>query len=231
MERIQTVLVVEDDPDVADLIATVLRAHPYEVFIAASAAAAKLALQRGLPDLMVLDLNLPDSDGFELLAEFKQLSNTPVIICSGIPDQRHGTLRSLRLGADDFIGKPFNAAELEARVEAVLRRSAAGQARLDSRLPPDLLPGTALRVVPGRRCITCGDRDLALTPTEYAIALALIGRAGETVSHDDLARAVWGTATSRRDKALSSHIRSLRAKFGTAATLSAVPGFGYRLSP
>ena len=231
MERIQTVLVVEDDEDIADLIATVLQSHPYEVSIASSAASAKLALQRGLPDLMVLDLNLPDSDGFDLLMEFKQASDMPVIVCSGIPDQRRGTLQSLGLGADDFIGKPFDAAELEARVEAVLRRSPAGQARQRSDSSADPLECAALRVDPTHRRVTCGDRDVALTPTEYAILVALLGRAGQTVSHDELSHAVWGSQTSRRGKALSSHIRSLRAKCGSAVTVSAVPGFGYRLSP
>ena len=122
MERIQSVLVVEDDEEVADLIETVLQRHPYEVWLASSAGSAKLVLQSNVPDLMVLDLNLPDSQGFELLSEIKQTSDTPVIVCSGMSDQHQGTLRSLELGADDFIGKPFDAVELEARVEAVLRR-------------------------------------------------------------------------------------------------------------
>ena len=127
MERIQSVLVVEDDEEVADLIETVLQRHPYEVWLASSAGSAKLVLQSNVPDLMVLDLNLPDSQGFELLSEIKQTSDTPVIVCSGMSDQHQGTLRSLELGADDFIAKPFDAVELEARVEAVLRRAPSGQ--------------------------------------------------------------------------------------------------------
>ena len=137
----------------------------------------------------------------------------------------------MKIGADDFIGKPFDAAELEARVEAVLRRSPAGQARQQSSSSVDALECATLRVDPTHRRVTCGDRDVALTPTEYAILVALLGRAGQTVSHDELSHAVWGSQTSRRGKALSSHIRSLRAKCGSAVTLSAVPGFGYRLSP
>ncbi len=231
MERIHSVLVVEDDGDVADLVASVLREHPYDVDVALSAASARLALQGSLPDLVVLDLNLPDAQGFGLLAEIRQASDTPVIVCSGIPDQHHGTLRSLELGADDFIGKPFDTAELEARVEAVLRRSREDRSGQRRRSSADELSRALLHVDPTRRRVTCGDRDLALTPTEYAIVLALSNQAGQVVSHDDLAIVVWGSPTPRRNKALSSHIRSLRAKFGTAATLSAVPGFGYRLSP
>jgi len=218
----QTVLVVEDDGDVADLIATVLRAHPYEVRMASSAASAKLGLQRE-PDLIVLDLNLPDADGFALLSEVKQTSATPVIVCSGISDKHEGTLRSLELGADDFIGKPFDAAELEARVEAVLRRCPPG------RSAPDQRAQAVLQIDPRRRRVMSGDRELELTPTEYSIVLALTSQPGQVVSHEELANAVWGSQAARKDKALSSHVCSLRAKLGSAAILSAVPGFGYRL--
>jgi len=231
VERIQSVLVVEDDEDVADLIETVLQRHPYEVQLASSAVSAKLALQSNVPDLMVLDLNLPDSQGFELLSEIRQTSDTPVIVCSGMPDQHQGALRSLELGADDFVGKPFDAAELEARVEAVLRRARSRQSPQVRRSPADQLVCGALRVDPVRRRVTCADLDLTLTLTEYAIVLALTSRPGEIVSHDELAQLVWGSPVPRRDKALSSHIRSLRAKLGSLVTISAVPGFGYRLSP
>ena len=230
MERIQSVLVVEDDNEVADLIETVLQRHPYEVWLAPSAGSAKLVLESNVPDLMVLDLNLPDSQGFELLSEIKQTSDTPVIICSGMSDQHQGTLRSLELGADDFIGKPFDAAELEARVEAVLRRAPSGQSSQVKPARPDQFVCGTLRIDPTRRRVTCADLDLTLTLIEYAIVLALTSRPGEIVSHDELAQAVWGSPVPRRDKALSSHIRSLRAKLGTLATISAVPGFGYRLS-
>jgi DNA-binding response OmpR family regulator len=230
MERIQSVLVVEDDGEVADLIETVLQRHPYEVWLASSAGSAKLVLQSNVPDLMVLDLNLPDSQGFELLSEIKQTSDTPVIVCSGMSDQHQGTLRSLELGADDFIGKPFDAVELEARVEAVLRRAPSGQSSQVRPPPPDQLVCGTLRIDPVRRRVTCADLDLTLTLIEYAIVLALTGRPGEIVSHDELTQAAWGSPAPRRDKALSGHICSLRAKLGTLATISAVSGFGYRLS-
>lgn len=224
-------LVVEDDEPLLDLMASVLAAHPYELWLATTAADARRALRRGLPDLMIVDLGLPDGDGFALLSEARQTSDTPVIVCSGIADKHAGILRSLKLGADDFIGKPFDARELEARVEAVLRRSLQTRSSQNGVAQPERLASGALRIDRARRQVWWGDQALHLTSKEFLILVALIGRPGEIFSHQELAQVVWGAAAPRRDAALSSHVRGLRAKLGTAATIAAVPGFGYRFSP
>lgn len=122
-EEPRTILVVDDDPLVAVALVDTLRGSGYNPHVAESAAEAKLLLPLVRPDLIILDLGLPDGDGLLLCAELKEIVDVPIIVCSGTQQRPRDASLSLRLGADDFIGKPFEVHELRARVAAALRRA------------------------------------------------------------------------------------------------------------
>jgi DNA-binding response OmpR family regulator len=162
-----TILLVEDDSAVADMLVDRLGSKGYRVWRAESAAEAKAALEKAAPDLVILDLTLPDTSGLVFCADLQARPDIPIIICSGTPRKEDAVL-GLKLGADDFVAKPFSVDELEARVEAVLRRVAPRSAAAGS--PPPTRHQVGELVVDEERCrATLGGEKLPLTPTEYRL--------------------------------------------------------------
>ena len=233
MREAATIALVEDDPAVARTMADALDSSGYRVWHAANGSQARALLSRSKPDLIILDLMLPDVDGLVLCCGLKRIAPTPIVICSATPHKRE-TILGLKLGADDFIAKPFDINELEARIEAVLRRSrpkAASESPQAGRI--DHLQVGALQIDRAKKRAVVGAESLALTPTEYRLLSTLADRVDQVVTRQDLAQKVWGYEDASSGRTIDVHIRRLRAKLGTTArppVVTAVRGLGYKLS-
>jgi two-component system, OmpR family, phosphate regulon response regulator PhoB len=227
-----SILLAEDDPAVAAMLKDVLAFDGYDIWSAESGAEVEAILRDAVPDLVILDLMLPDINGLVLFFDIKARADVPIIICSGTRRKEDGVL-GLRLGAEDFIAKPFSPQELRARVEAVLRRTHVRPAALAG--GQDDCQQIGSLVVDRTRCrVTIGDVDARLTPTEYRLMSHLVTRADEVVTKKDLADAVWGAYDPDIGRTLDVHVRRLRAKLRTgpndAPLVETVRGFGYRLT-
>ncbi|MEW2636457.1 response regulator transcription factor [Streptomyces sp. NPDC048389] len=216
------ILLVEDDNRVADALMGALRRHGYEVRRAENAAD---ALAAPAADLVLLDLGLPDRDGIEVCRELRARSGVPVIAVTARGDEPD-RVRGLRSGADDYVVKPFGAAELLARIEAVLRRSVRQRAHEDRLVAVD-----GLEVDLGRRTVVVDGRSVTLARKEFEI-LALLARAGgAAVPRDRIVVEVWQTTYDGMSRTLDVHVATLRGKLGRAGALvQTVRGYGYRLS-
>ena len=230
-----SILVVEDDSATARFLVDALESTGYRVWHAADGQDARGQLQRARPDLILLDLVLPDIDGLVLCSLLKSLANVPIVICSASA-RRGDPVLALKLGADDFIRKPFELDDILARMEAVLRRAApAGFAAY----PAPGSPSTALRVgqlviEPARRKARLGGEALTLTPTEFRLLVVLASHADEILSREHLAMQVWGFADPSNGRTIDVHIRRLRTKLARASSpapaILSVRGMGYRLT-
>jgi two-component system response regulator MtrA len=229
-----TIVLVEDDPAVARTMADALDSSGYRVWHAGTGSEAKALLGRAKPDLIVLDLMLPDVDGLVLCSGLKHMTATPIVICSATPDKRDAVL-GLKLGADDFIAKPFDIYELEARLAAVLRRSQ--RTRAHEPAAPTVGNPTHvgnLTIDGPTRCAVIAGEPLRLTPTEYRLLSTLAERADHVVTRRDLALKAWGFEDPSSSRTIDVHLRRLRVKLSTAKApppvIVAVRGLGYKLS-
>jgi DNA-binding response OmpR family regulator len=224
------VLLVEDDPDATRLLTDILEGAGYRVTPAENAAEARVFMERSRPDLIILDLGLPDADGLVLCSRLKAVGDVPIIICSAAQDKRDRVL-GLKLGADDFISKPFDLDEFEARVEAVLRR--AGSVRHSETSAPDQLRVGELIIDRQRRKVTLGGQSISLTPTEFRLLSALASRPDDVLTREELAQLVWGTGDMSGSRTIDVHIQRLRSKLTSGASaplvINSVRGYGYRL--
>ena len=226
-----TILLVEDDAAIAFMLTDVLESTGYVVREAATGAAARALVEHLRPNLIILDLVLPDEDGLVLCSVLKTTANVPILVCSGTQRRRDAFL-SLKLGADDFIAKPFDVYDLLARVEVLLRRAALHQggepivARGPIRIG-QLLIDHALHQV------TLSGRVLQLTPTEYRLLTVLAARPDQVVPRDALAKLVWGDPDTGTSRTIDVHIGRLRVKLSQAGQLApqiiSVRGFGYKI--
>jgi len=227
-----TIMVIEDDPSVAQTLTDLLESSGYRVWLAETGADARLLVDQARPDLIILDLMLPDVDGLVLCSGLKQTVDVPIVICSATPQKRDAIL-ALKLGADDFIAKPFDIYELEARVEAVLRRTLQPRQRGTPAPAPEHIRVGELIIDRSRRRVTLGSESLQLTPTEYRLVSALASRPEEILSRDDLATLVWGYQDASNGRTIDVHIRRLRVKLASGPTrgpsIVAVRGFGYKM--
>jgi DNA-binding response OmpR family regulator len=227
-----SILVAEDDPVVAAMVKDLLELKGYTVWPAESGAEVEALLKDARPDLVILDLMLPDTNGLVLFFDIKARADVPVIICSGTKRKEDAVL-GLRLGAEDFIFKPFSPHELHARVEAVLRRTRVFHASGGS--PTTGFDAVGSLIIDRTRCrVTVGEREVLLTPTEYRLLCVVAGRPGEVVSKKELADAVWGYYDPDIGRTLEVHVRRLRTKLksasATSPSLETVRSFGYRLT-
>ncbi len=226
-----TILLVEDDAAVAYMLTDVLESTGYQVRVAPTGAAARAQVEQNKPDLIVLDLVLPDEDGLVLCSVLKNLTGGPILICSGTMRRRDAFL-SLKLGADDFIAKPFDVYDLLARVEVLLRRA---QQHHVSEMSPQRGPihiGN-LQIDHASHQVTLGERALQLTPTEYRLLTVLAARPDQVVPRDSLAKLVWGDPDTGTSRTIDVHIGRLRVKLSQAARnapqIVSVRGFGYKI--
>jgi DNA-binding response OmpR family regulator len=226
-------MLVEDDQAVAQTLTDALESSGYRVWLAETGADARTLLEQTRPDLIILDLMLPDVDGLVLCSGLKAIADVPIVICSATPQKRDAIL-GLKLGADDFIAKPFDIYELEARVEAVLRRTLHARAPQAGVSPPEHIRVGELIIDRSRRRVTLGGESIQLTPTEYRLVSALASRPDEILSRDDLATLVWGYQDASSGRTIDVHIRRLRVKLAQgpvpAPAIVAVRGFGYKMA-
>jgi len=228
-----SILVVEDDPAVAHSLIDALEFADYRVWHAVDGHDARGQLERARPDLILLDLMLPDVDGLVLCSLLKAIADVPIVICSA-SSRRSDPVLSLKLGADDFVRKPFELEDLLARVEAVLRRI---PPRAASGLPAprvDEFRIGELLLEPARRRATLGSEMLMLTPTEFRLLTVLAAHAEEIMSREQLAQEVWGYADASNGRTIDVHVRRLRVKLAQGGVpgpaIVSVRGMGYRLA-
>ncbi|SBT41581.1 response regulator transcription factor [Micromonospora narathiwatensis] len=215
------VLMVEDDLRVASALGAALRRRGYTVIPATTVAEAATA---GPVDLVLLDLNLPDRDGLELCRQIRRENEDVAIIAVTARSEERDRVAGLRAGADDYVVKPFSMAELQARIEAVLRRTARA-ARAETALEVG-----DLRVDLNARRVWLSGREVSLTRKEFDLLMALARQAGTVVSRERLLMDIWQT-TWKAGHTLDVHVAALRGKLADAGLVETVRGVGYRLRP
>jgi DNA-binding response OmpR family regulator len=221
-----SLLLVEDDPAIRTALMRSLREMGHAVTAVSSGLSALTSAVEAKPDVVVLDLGLPDLDGADVLSMLRAVSDVPVIVATARDDEAE-VVRVLDLGADDYLIKPFTAAQLNARVKAVLRRS--GRSDED----PVVAVG-GLRIDTRSREVTVDGREVDLARKEFELLLALARRAGEVVTKKDLLAEVWQLAWGGSDRTVDVHLSWLRRKLGETASepvyLHSVRGVGVRLA-
>jgi two-component system KDP operon response regulator KdpE len=221
----QRVLVVDDEAPIRRYLRTALSAQGFAVYEAGSGAEAIKAVLADRPDLIILDLGLPDMDGIEVTRRLREWSQMPIIILS-VREAENDKIAALDAGADDYLTKPFGTGELMARMRVVLRR-------LSSQPNEPVLQVERLQMDIARRVVTVDEHPIPLTPTEYEILRLLMQNAGKVLTHRQLLRQVWGTAYESEMHLLRVNISNLRRKIeedpGRPHYLLTEPGVGYRL--
>ncbi len=223
-----TILLVDDDPGLTKLLSVILEPMGYDVRVAHDGSSALTSVSDHEPDLMILDLMLPDIDGREVCRRVREQSTVPIIALTVLEDSQY-RVKMLDTGADDYMTKPFRSAELLARIQAQLRRARPGaQTRI----------GSAIRIgdlqidLPRRRVSLAG-REIRLSPLEYRLLCRLAAYPGEIQTHQMLLRDVWGQTHSGASAYLHVHIGRLRRKIeadpGNPAYILTVHGIGYKM--
>lgn len=219
------VLVVEDDWPIRHLLKVSLSAHNYDVSEAETCQEAVRHLSRHVPDLLLLDLGLPDGSGIDLLRRLRQEHSTPVIILS-VQGAESTKIEALDLGADDYLTKPFSVDELLARVRAALRRSKSLHA-------PTLLTCGDLELDMERRQVSLAGHEVSLTPNEFSLLLAFMRNQDRVLTHRQLLKEVWGEGYLDDSHVLRVNVCNLRRKLnspdGKRNYIKTEPGVGYRL--
>jgi two-component system KDP operon response regulator KdpE len=218
------VLVIDDEAAIRRLLRAALEPQSYQV---CEAETGQLGLQEAVgrrPDVVILDLGLPDMDGLTVLKRLREWSQTPVLVLT-VRDREADKVAALDSGADDYLTKPFGTAELLARLRAVQRRAP------EAREEPVFVSGS-LTVDLAARTVTVNKQEVHLTATEYALLHELVRHAGKVVTHKQLLRAVWGPNAESQSQYLRVYITHLRKKLETDPKQKFIrtePGIGYRL--
>ena len=224
------ILVIDDEPDIANLLGAVLREEGFSVRVVTDARQALEVFNSFKPDLMSLDVMMPSVDGISLCLQLRKETDTPILFVSAKSDPPD-RVAGLRIGADDYMGKPFDNNELIARVEALLRRrSYAAVAERDRR---QLRFGVFV-VDLGRVQAIRGETALPLTPTEFKLLKTLAGEPGRAFTRDDLLTGVWGYEPGSDTRLVDVHVARLRKKLQdggvTEVSIETSRGFGYKLT-
>ena len=220
------ILVVEDDAEIRRVVRLILQAEAYEVFEAPNAQRGRIEAATRRPDLLIVDLGLPDDDGVDLVRELRQWSAAPVIVLSARTGEAD-KIAALDAGADDYLAKPFGAGELLARMRAQLRRhlrqTPAGET---------LIEFGALRIDLARRVVERDGEPLHLTPIEYKLLTRLATQPDRVITHQQLLNAVWGPGHAQDTHYVRVHMANLRKKIEADASmprhLLTEAGIGYR---
>jgi two-component system phosphate regulon response regulator PhoB len=223
----ERILLVDDEPDLLELLRVNLRQEGYEVESAEGGREALALLRRSPPDLVILDLMLPDISGTEICRQVRQdpkLASLPIIMLTAKADELDRVV-GLELGADDYVTKPFSPRELALRVRAVLRRNSSTYA------PVRALSHGRLTIDPERhRCGVDGE-EVVLTAKEFELLRNLMERPGRVMSREQLLDAVWGSDVVVTTRTIDTHMKRLREKLGTASeSIETIRGVGYRFA-
>jgi two-component system KDP operon response regulator KdpE len=221
------ILVVDDEPNIIATVAPLLRARGYEVFSAMTGRAALEAIERDQPDLMVLDLGLPDLDGAEVCRRVRETSGIPILVLSA-RGAEGDKVKALDAGADDYVTKPFGTEELLARIRAALRRVDGSASSSEPIVRGDLV------IDRQRFRVLRGEQELRLTPKEFELLLYLAQHPGRVLTHRTLLKAIWGPHSVDQPEHLRVLVGSLRKKIepnpSTPKYILTEPWVGYRFA-
>jgi two-component system alkaline phosphatase synthesis response regulator PhoP len=224
----KTILVVDDKASVRTLVRDYLIEQGFRVVVATNGREALFAARHEKPDLILLDIMMPETDGYEFVRIFRKERNTPIILLTAKLEETDKVL-GLELGADDYITKPFGMRELLARVRAALRRA--------EQVPPtpEVLQVADIRLDRARHLVRVGDNPVTLTPSEFDLLAALMAAPGRVFSRTDLLIRMQGNAFEGVERTIDVHVRNLRSKIETDPAkplyIETVFGVGYRVRP
>jgi two-component system, OmpR family, KDP operon response regulator KdpE len=220
------VLIVDDEPQIRRFLRTSLSAHGYRVIEASGGREAITLTATERPELVLLDLGLPDMDGLEVIHRLREWSTVPIIVIS-VRGQEAGKIEALDGGADDYVTKPFGMGELLARIRAAFRH------RLQAEVEEPVFRSAGLTVDLVRRIVAVDGREVKLTPKEYDLLRLLVTHAGKVITHQQLLREVWGPGSLYETHYLRVYIGQLRQKLepdpAQPSYILTEPGVGYRL--
>jgi DNA-binding response OmpR family regulator len=229
-QRRGSVLVVDDEPTIGEVVARYLAVAGYDARVAASGPAALEAAAERRPDLVVLDLMLPGIDGLEVMRRLRERERVVSVILLTAKGEESDRIAGLRLGADDYVVKPFSPAELVARVDAVLRRGDTSTGR-----PQEPMRFDSLTIEPGARRVDLDGDEVSLTQREYELLLFMARHAGQAFTRDELMDRVWRYSFFTDTSTVTVHVRRLRAKIerdpAKPRFLQTIWGYGYRFAP
>ena len=223
-----SILVVDDEKEIVKALQRGMTAHGYNVLTASTGQEALAALRRHRPDLMLLDLMLPDMSGLEICRRVRTESNVPILILS-VKDAEYDKVEALDLGADDYVPKPFGMDEVLARIRVALRHAA----QVSTGSEPQFQAGSLCADF-ARRRVTVNGREISLTPTEYDLLKVFITHRGKLLTHQMLLKEVWGNEAHARVHSLHVYVAQLRQKIEPDPEhprfILTIPGVGYRFS-
>ncbi len=223
-----TILVVEDEMKIARLVRDYLEHAGFEVLVAGDGNTALSSARGSRPDLVVLDLGLPERDGLDVMRELRRFSSVPIVVLTARGDEADRIV-GLELGADDYVVKPFSPKELVARTRAVLRRTTSAREG-----GPEVLRAAGVEVDVPRMRVAVEGRPVELTPTEFQLLAAFVREPGRVFTRSQLLDAVRGVAFESYERAVDAHVKNLRKKIeptpGRPRYLLTVHGVGYRFA-
>ena len=223
-----TAVIIDDEVQIRRLLRLALESKAYRVFEAENGQLGLSEIVFHKPDVVILDMGLPDMEGLEVLRRLREWSQVPVLVLS-VRDQESVKVAALEQGADDYVTKPFSTSELIARLHAIQRRSAPASGS-------SVVECGALLVDLAQHHVTLRGQEVKLTPTEYAVLKVLATHAGRIVTHSQLLTAVWGPNSSSQSHSLRVYVNMLRKKIETGEDTGSLriinePGIGYRMVP
>ncbi len=230
MNKVQ-ILIVEDDPPIRNLIATTLKTHDYRYLLAGSGEEAIMQASTYSPDVMFLDLGLPDIDGVEVIKKIREWSAMPIIVISARTEDED-KIEALDAGADDYLTKPFSVEELLARLRVMQRRILLLQS--DNSSPEDhIYLNGDLKIDYAAGCAYKNGEELKLTPIEYKLLCILAKNTGKVLTHKYITQKIWGSAWDSNVASLRVFMAALRKKIdgekGTSSLIQTHVGIGYRM--
>jgi len=228
--QVTRVLLVEDDPNIVDLIRSNLAVRGFDAVVSTDGARVMQSLETEAPDIVLLDLMLPEADGFELCRMIRERSAVGIIVVSGRGGERD-KVTALNMGADDYLTKPFSIEELLARIMATLRRTRAPDASVPT--ASTIVAGAVVIDLAGQQ-VTRSGLEVHLTPTEFALLRELATNRGKLLTHAHLLRRVWGPGYETETEYVRVYVRRLRAKLeieGSPPLILTQPRAGYRFTP
>ncbi|MGB2874206.1 MAG: response regulator transcription factor [Gaiellaceae bacterium] len=222
----QTVLVVEDESSIASFVALYLKNAGYRVRTVGTGEAALEEVAAEQPELIVLDLMLPDLDGIDVCRRIRQASDIPILMLTA-RDEDVDKIIGLEVGADDYLTKPFNPRELVARVKSILRRAVPERREVQTKQ----IKHGDLEIDAGRREVRVAGQEVQLAPKEFDLLWELLDHRGLVLTRDQLLERVWGYTFAGDTRTVDVHVRQVRRKLGDASPIVTVWGVGYKVAP
>jgi two-component system OmpR family response regulator len=220
------ILIADDEPNIREVISFALERAGFAVSVARNGAEALQVFRKAPPDLIILDIGMPEMDGLEVCKQIRKSSDLPILFLSA-RDEEIDRVLGLEIGGDDYVTKPFSTRELVARVNVILKRTRNGGPK-----QPQVLAHGKVRLDGARHAVWFGDLQIALTALEFDMLSALMARPEVVFSREQIMDAAYGGTTFVSDRTIDSHIRNIRAKLaaaGCADAIETVHGVGFRI--